>query len=195
MKPRSRQRRGFLILRFIYTTMKKTLSETNPNLASEWHPSKNLPLTPADITGGSSRKVWWKCQGGHEWQASVSNRTGINKTGCPFCSGKRVTDNTNLAALFPHLLDEWDFEKNNPSDPNTLMPYSHEKVWWKCKEGHEWKTGIAYRTKQNSGCPYCCGRVAGSDNSLAILHPELIKEWDHDKNGTLTPTTSDPGRL
>tara|TARA_B110000285_G_scaffold180449_1_gene203483 strand:+ start:85 stop:225 length:141 start_codon:yes stop_codon:yes gene_type:complete len=38
----------------------KSLAEVNPELAEEWHPTKNGELTPFDVTKGSNKKVWWK---------------------------------------------------------------------------------------------------------------------------------------
>ena len=51
------------------------LQTINPALAKEWHPTKNNKLTPKDVTPNSDKKVWWRCSKGHEWQATVSNRT------------------------------------------------------------------------------------------------------------------------
>jgi hypothetical protein len=59
------------------------LATISPALAKEWHPTKNGNLTPDDITPGSNKKVWWQCGRGHEWKASVSNRS--RGTGCSFC--------------------------------------------------------------------------------------------------------------
>ena len=56
-----------------------------PELAVEFHSEKNGKLTANDITIGSAKKVWWKCQDeecGHSWKTAVSNR---RKTGCPKC--------------------------------------------------------------------------------------------------------------
>jgi hypothetical protein len=72
--------------------MGKRLSVTNslatrfPNIAVEWHLTKNEPLRPSDVIAGTQQKVWWQCQkvASHEWQASVNNRTGHN-SGCPYC--------------------------------------------------------------------------------------------------------------
>lgn len=179
--------------------MSDKISPTNnfatafPELLIEWHKERNGDLSPYDVAPFSGKKVWWKCSQGHEWESTVSNRTGKNKNGCPFCSGKRASDHHNLARLFPDLLNEWCYEKNTSLDPEKITPYSHQKVWWRCSKGHEWLTGIAYRTKQKSGCPYCSGKFVGSDNSLAILHPELAREWHSEKNGNLTPNDVSPG--
>ena len=168
----------------------KGLSE---ELVKSWHPMKNGGLSPLQFSSMSNKNVWWQCEKGHEWQAAISNRSGINKTGCPYCSGKKATKDNCLAALFPELLSEWHFEKNALLSPERILPYSHKKVWWQCDKGHEWQTGIAYRTKQKSGCPYCSGRSVGIDNSLAILYPGLADQWHAEKNGRLTPNDVRPG--
>ena len=173
--------------------IKKSLADHYPELIKSWHPHKNGSLTPYKIAPKSNKKVWWQCSQGHEWQALIANRTGVNKTGCPYCAGTKPTDNNNFAALFPHLVNEWDFAKNGSISPNAFKSNSHKKIWWKCKEGHEWQTRIVYRTRQNSGCPYCSGKLAGHDNSLAVLHSNLAKEWHPTKNRDLTPNDVRPG--
>ena len=135
----------------------------------------------------SNKRVWWICDKGHEWQAIISNRTGKNKTGCPYCSGRKATSDNNFAILFPNLLKEWHYPKNVRLNPESIMPYSHKKVWWKCAQGHEWQIAVAARTKKKSGCPYCSGRLVSDDNCLQILYPELAKEWHPTKNCKLTP--------
>ena len=66
---------------------KKPLAETHSDIAAEWHPTKNGDLTPADLTAGTHKKVWWICPKGpdHEWSASIVSRTNL-KTGCPICN-------------------------------------------------------------------------------------------------------------
>ena len=41
----------------------KSILVTHPDLATEWHPFLNLPLTPDKVTSGMGIKVWWKCKG------------------------------------------------------------------------------------------------------------------------------------
>jgi len=57
---------------------KKSLLKTNPDIAAEWHPTKNGDLTPEQVVAGSNKKAWWKCPKGpdHEWLAMLSSRTG-----------------------------------------------------------------------------------------------------------------------
>lgn len=126
-----------------------------PELAKEWHPTKNGELKPSDVKQNTGKKVWWKCEFGHEWQAVIESRS--KGVGCPFCSNKKVLKGYNdLATTNPKLAEEWNFEKNSELTPNDVVSGSQKKVWWKCEYGHEWKTAIINRTN-GSGCPYCNG--------------------------------------
>lgn len=60
------------------------LETINPELACEWNYDKNT-LMPHEVGTGTNKKYWWKCEKGHEWEASVSNRHRL-KVGCPYCS-------------------------------------------------------------------------------------------------------------
>lgn len=163
------------------------LATTHPMIAAEWHPTKNGPLKPTDVTSGMTKKVWWKCTEGHEWFAPISSRT--RGSGCPVCSGKVVQKGYNdLASLFPEVAAQWMREKNLPLTPETVTPFSNHRVWWKCTEGHEWQALISARTASSSGCPYCTGRkVKPGYNDLATVYPEIAKEWHPTLNGELTP--------
>jgi hypothetical protein len=55
-----------------------------PEIAAEWHPTKNN-LTPKDVVSGSHKKYWFMCKHGHEWFASLKNRSSHGR-GCPICN-------------------------------------------------------------------------------------------------------------
>ena len=162
------------------------LATTHPHLAKEWHPKNNGKLTTQDVSYGSNKKVWWLGHCGHEWEASLNERSSGN--GCPYCSGQRILKNFNdLTTTHPLLVLEWDFERNYPLKPNDYSKGSSKKVWWKCPKAHEYQSAIKERT-QGCGCPICSGkRVVQGINDLDTTHPELAKEWHPIKNKTLTP--------
>jgi len=135
--------------------IERTLEEANPKLSLEWHPTKNGKLTPADVAKGSSKKVWWRCSKGHDWQATVNNRN--NGKGCPYCAGKAVCDDNCLATINPELAKQWHFTKNLPLTPQHVRPGSHKKVWWMCDKGHKWEAVINNRNN-GTDCPKCRGR-------------------------------------
>ena len=63
---------------------KNRLSIIFPDVAKEWHPIKNGNLTPDDVPYGTSKKVWWLCNKGHEYCTSVNSKTN-SKNGCNQC--------------------------------------------------------------------------------------------------------------
>jgi len=161
-----------------------SLSEQNPNLVKEWHTTKNDSLTPKDVTPGSSRKVWWKCEKGHEWEAIVHSRNkGI---GCPYCAGKAVCEDNCLQTLKPELAKQWHPTKNERLTPRDVTPGNHKKVWWKCDKGHNWEA-IVYSRSEGNGCPYCAGKAVCEDNCLQTINPPLAKQWHPTRNAPLTP--------
>ena len=135
-----------------------SLSENNPTLAALWHPTKNTPLTPNDVTVSSQKRVWWMCHNGHEWQSIISN---MNKR--PYCSVCHNKDSTpivlpginDLATKNPKLLEEWDYTRNIDIDPRKISAGSHRKAWWICKGcGHNWASVVSDRNRGH-GCPLC----------------------------------------
>ena len=176
--------------------MRKTLYdfciETHSGLLAEWDAEKNAPLTPRDVSYGSKRRAWWRCEKVHSWEAVISSRTRGSR--CPVCAGMTAEAGVNdLATLYPQLMDEWAWEKNTGLRPETLLPNSHKKAWWRCENGHEWCSDIKVRTR-GSGCPYCADRaIAPEHNSLAAAFPRLAAEWASELNGALTPRDVAPG--
>lgn len=55
--------------------MKNSLEIMCPEIAKQWS-TRNFPSLPKDISYGSNKKVWWRGECGHEWQASPHSRTG-----------------------------------------------------------------------------------------------------------------------
>jgi hypothetical protein len=124
-----------------------------PDIAKEWHPNANDPFKPLDFFPFSGKKAWWICPEGHSYESQISNRTARN-SGCPYCSGLKVTKDKDFATLHPEKAREWDYEKNKGFLPEKFSEFSGKKVWWKCKKNHEWQTAIATRS-QGSNCPFC----------------------------------------
>lgn len=166
-----------------------SLEAVNPNLAKEWHPSKNNSLTPKDVTAGSYKKVWWVCEKGHEWEAPICDRN--RKTGCPYCAGQKVGKDNSLGAINPDLARQWHPTKNGDLTPWGVTPNSNKRVWWICEKDHEWLALVHSRNK-GSGCPYCSGRKASKEYNLEVVNPGLAKQWHSTKNEKLKPKNVTP---
>ena len=80
-----------------------------PTLMKEWDWDKNnkIGLTQNSLSSGSSKKAWWKCSLGHEWEASIYERACRNSN-CPYCSNNKVQIGFNdLFTTNPDLAKEW----------------------------------------------------------------------------------------
>ncbi len=165
----------------------RTLAIEFPDLVREWHPSKNIGVTPNDVPPATHRKVWWICGKGHEWQAQINSRT--KGSGCPICTNRKVQAGENdLATTHSDIARQWHPERNGTLTPQKVVAGNHTKVWWRCELGHEWQSTILSRTANNNSCPVCAGKqVIPGENDLASIFPQIAAQWHPTKNGTKTP--------
>src|SRR3990167_4522119 len=143
------------------------LKTTHPDLIREWDYEKNneLKIFPQNVTEISRLKVYWICKNNskHQWKAVIRDRIKGGKkkkgSGCPYCSGKIITEEKCLAITHPELSKEWHPTKNEKKTPYDFSKGSDEKVWWKCPKGedHEWDAVISSRVGGRS-CPICLNR-------------------------------------
>lgn len=157
-----------------------------PEIAKEWDYEKNGDLKPDKITAFNTKKVGWICSNGHHYDASIRTRTKLN-SGCPVCLGLKADKGKNdLQTLFPEIAKEWDYKKNGNLKPSDIKPGSEKKVWWTCPQGHSYQTIPRIRTQKHTGCPYCANlKILKGYNDLESKYPELMKDWDYDKNNKL----------
>jgi len=115
----------------------KSLAEINPELAKEWHPTKNVEVSLCDKDLKKYLKYWWKCDKGddHEWEANIYNRVGGK--GCPICAGQKVVLSTCLATTNPEISRQWHPTKNKELSPFDITEFSNKNVWWKCDKGDD----------------------------------------------------------
>ena len=64
-----------------------SVAERFPELVPAWHPVKNAKLTPTNTPARTTHKIWWKCNTGHDWQATPTMRA---RRECPFCAAKKI---------------------------------------------------------------------------------------------------------
>ena len=175
------------------------LQSKNIELVEEWNWDKNNELKPSEIIYSSHKHVWWECSKcGYEWNSEVRTRSIYNQ-GCPECAKKKRSKSFRKTLLlngrdsfineYPEIASEWDVNKNKELCISDYTSNSHKKVWWKCSKcGYEWTATIKNRTCNNSGCPFCAGKIVKAGvNDLESLNPFLAKEWHPSKNGMLMP--------
>lgn len=167
-----------------YVKLRKENSFINlyPDLVNDWDYSKNK-IKPETLTPGSIRIVWWKCSKGHSYSSSLHNH--IKGHGCPYCTNLKVLPGYNdLLTRYPDIAKEWDNEKNGRG-ADSVLPFTNKRYYWKCKKGHSYRASPNARCSdiKHAGCPICSGRkVLVGYNDLATIRPNLVKEWDYDKN-------------
>lgn len=164
-----------------------SLALVYPDLASEWHPTKNSDLTPIQISAKASGKYWWLGECGHEWEDYLHKRA--NGRDCRICSGKQFLGGFNdLATVNPSVAAEWHPTKNEDRIPEQFLVTSSMKVWWICSENHEWEALIQSRAVKGIDCPYCTNKkLLVGFNDFATVNPSLVSEWHPTKNGDLAP--------
>lgn len=173
--------------------------EEYQNLCREWHQIPwarslaSLEITriiPIDKKGDvyDSRYIHKKSHLVYEWKCLICNKIWersvaeqVRSRKCPYCTNKKVSKIYNLKYLYPDLMDEWDYE-TNLIKPENYFPYSIEEVSWICKKCNlPWTISIVKRTVNKSKCLHCDNKK-NNLNSLAMKHPELLKDWDYSKN-------------
>lgn len=126
----------------------KSLSYNYPEIAKEWHSTKNGSILPSMVSAGTRAKFWWQCSTcGYEWETTVLSRTGKTHSRCPKCSHHLTRSNDEF-------LDE--LARINP----TIQPLEHFKnMEWKicCRCSvcnNEWKVE-PIKLLNKRGCPKC----------------------------------------
>lgn len=181
-----------------------TLAEAYPELAAQWHPTKNGALKPDMVTCGSGKKVHWlliyddpesRRRFNFEWEESIHNR--VKGNGCPYLSGKAVQVGFNdLATTHPQLAAQWHPILNGDLTPQMFTHGSRKSIWWlypyddpKTATHFDfvWEDEIRVRSK-NPECPYVTGnKLWPGFNDLATHYPDIAAQWHPTKNGSLMP--------
>lgn len=162
------------------------LETLEPAISRQWHPSQNGDRRPSEFTRFSHFGAMWLCDNGHEYSAPIFRRS--RGCGCPVCDGKSILPGVNdLSSRSPSLSKEWDWEKNTDDTPETVALHSNRKFYWVCQKcGHSWKASPNNRVA-GKGCPNCAGHtVIPEINSFAAVNPQMIDQWDCEKNYPLT---------
>lgn len=183
---------------------KNSLATIRPDLAAEWHQTKNGNLKPENILPQSSKKVWWQKEYFNEetgeikileWQAIIRNR--YYGDDCPYLTGHQVCKGFNdLETTHPEVAKLWHPTKNKNLKATDVSFGSNIKVWWLLiftdpktnKIFHfEWERQICEQVKNNT-CPYLLNqKIMIGFNDLASTNEKLSSQWHPTKNN-INPT-------
>ncbi len=179
------------------------LASQYPDIASQWHLTKNGNLDPTMVTAKSNREVVWLCEiCGMEWKTKVYHR--VEGQGCPYCAGQRpIPGKTDLPTLYPGIEKLWSSMNGSDDLPQNYTSKSHSAKYWMCSEGHLYQAPIGRITNAwdtivqkgqmnrlfQCGCPICNRSkiIIRGENDLESQAPWLMEEWDYAKNGDIHP--------
>lgn len=168
---------------------KTDLATLYPELMLEWDYDSNKELDPTTLRPNSTQRAHWICKRKHRWTAVIQSRTRINRTTCPYCSGRQaIPGETDLLTKYPGIAAEWDYKNNGELHPSTTCAISNKSVAWVCKANHHWIATVASRTCNKNNCPICSGRKPDiGKNDLLTQRPEIAADWNTDGNNGLRP--------
>lgn len=158
----------------------------------DWDTNERLGRDPYQLTVGMNRIASWICPDygvEHTYDRAIDSQCK-SRSGCPYCSGRRVLPGFNdLATTHPHLVKEWVRAIDGDHTPTTVTRGSHLKALWRCSiHGTKWVALIQDRA-DGKGCKECRrdkisamrSRVKPG-NSLAEKYPEVAASWDYELN-------------
>ena len=176
----------------LISTEQKSILVTHPDMAAEWHPTLNLPLTPDKVTSGMGIKVWWKCKKcGNDYASVVYSRKAGR--GCPKCAIKVLGVGKTSAALktnslvdkYPELVEEISIEDNPGINIYRLAAGSKKEIVWQCKKcGKKWQARICHRTN-GVGCPWCARQKTTQAAKRAVVNLDTGEEYDSLKEAAI----------
>ena len=97
-------------------TKENNLLKKSPNIAKEWHPTKNGELLPEQFVPGTHKKVWWLCPQKHSYEAGIQHRTKKIPTGCPHCSNQSSEPEIRILSELKWFFDEVRDDTNNANN-------------------------------------------------------------------------------
>lgn len=170
-------------------TQKNKYEEIKKQLEDEYSSVNERPLASYNKT--AKDHVYWYCaKCDEDFPAAIRKRIYDN-SGCPRCARKK--SKVPLSEEFPHLLKDYDTEKNE----KPLDYYSRgceDRVWWKCHEcGDERQVIVKTRAGKGHGCKICTTNkemarrnrlLIEKEGSLKDRAPHIAAQWDYDKNDT-----------
>lgn len=139
------------------------IDNVDKDFLTKYWDEENNNLNPFDITYGSSKEVWLKCQDvdyHQSYKTSCYNFT-IQGHRCQYCSSKKTHYKDSVGYKFPRVINIW--SDKNKKTPYDYTPYSNADVIWVCDKHGEYNRKISCSTLKEFRCPYC---VAESSDSI-----------------------------
>lgn len=152
-----------------------------PSIADEWHPTKNGDLKPFTLSKKNGRKVWWQCQYGHEWQATIHDRA--DGTGCPECAKRSQTSFYEQAIyyyvkkLYPDAVNRYRELFDNGMELDVFIPSIKLGIEF---DGANWHKSSEEKSREKVKYRIC------EDNKITLIRVKETtdKKWHGVSNAT-----------
>jgi hypothetical protein len=135
---------------------RQNITVTHPDIAAEWHPTRNGDKLPEHYSHGSKEEVYWQCPSSakHWYKTRIERRTAAGYN-CSVCSRRTLVFRVNdLATTDPVLVTEFHTYRNGLKTPDRIVAGT-ELYWWKCAAaGHVTRQTVPHRRK-SKGCTEC----------------------------------------
>ena len=159
-----------------------SLANYCPEIKKYWDKEKNGIIIPEQISHSSEKTIFLKCpKCKNEWPMLAKDFK--LRPRCPYCYGRKVkTGYNDLFSTNPELIPLW--SKNNTLNPRKLSKGCNFPALWYCPTCNgEYDMKINDKVRNEYGCPFCSGhRVLKGYNDLESSYPELLSDWDYEKN-------------
>jgi len=159
------------------------LDNLGEDFLEKYWSDKNI-LNPWEIDKCSKNSVWIKCQNidkSHHDSYEVLCGNFVNGSRCSYCNGHKVHPLDSLGQQLEDegLLHLW--SSKNKESPYQYTPWTKDKVYWKCPEGHEdYFRSINNSNYVNFRCPECQYSKGEERISNYFINRGLIKIDDED---------------
>lgn len=188
----------------------------NEYLLEQWDYEANSPLTPKDISFGSTKIVCWhyECISKYtnkkvsfNWSESPNRRTAKtpknNSNICKFIyAGIYYKGYNDLQTVDPELAKLFHPTKNGTNKASDYCVGSNKKVWWLYKYvgpktnkafNFEWQDSVKTMYRDHSN-PFLTNHLVYKGfNDLETWainnnRNDILSDWDYDKNNSSTPS-------
>ncbi|AQQ73879.1 restriction endonuclease [Kurlavirus BKC-1] len=159
--------------------------------AKFWSAEKN-EKSPREVFVSSGKKFWFKCG-----TCEHSFEMGLNVVSkgkfCPFCSGKRLCDNSECGTCFEKSFASranakfYNFEKNK-KNPREIFAGSHEKFWFDCEKCEHSFEALLSNVSRGHFCPFCSNHKLCAIDGCRICFEKSFASsdkaefWNPEKN-------------
>ena len=180
--------------------MVKQLTFDNHTRSKFWNYELNGNIKPSDLTYGSNKKCWFKCEKcEHNFNSSISSIISNNRW-CPYCTNQKLCKNKKECGKDNDC--DFCFEKSFASNPRSkywcneinnckprdVFKNTHNKFWFKCEKcEHRFESSLCH-ISNNKWCPYCVNHKLCENNDCGICFEKSFashsreKYWCYDLN-------------